>query len=140
MTREQIFEVSPVAERQLPRYFVVPGFVKNSLEPTTKHELVREIVLEHFQATMKEMCTKRRKRELVYRRQVLHYMMKIHTRLSLKSIGEITGRDHTTVIHSVNTIKDLMDTDNIIRNEVNMLSGKISNAVFYGTKMKTLRA
>ncbi|WP_427916910.1 helix-turn-helix domain-containing protein, partial [Stenotrophomonas maltophilia] len=41
------------------------------------------------------------------------------TKNSLKAIGEqFGGRDHTTVILSCQTVKDLMDTDGVFRENV----------------------
>ena len=55
------------------------------------------------------MKAKSRKRELVHPRQVAMYLAKEKTDLSLKSIGyHFGGRDHSTVIHAVQTISDLV--------------------------------
>jgi chromosomal replication initiator protein len=47
----------------------------------------------------------------------------------LKNIGEhFGGRDHTTVIHSCQTVKDLMDTDSFFRENVMELTQKVQLA------------
>ena len=57
------------------------------------------------------------------------YLAKIFTKNSLKTIGEhFGGRDHTTVIHSCQTVKDLMDTDNLFRESVIELQQKVQLA------------
>lgn len=57
---------------------------------------------------------KSRKREVVITRQLVAFYCKGCCGLSLKSIGELIGnRDHTTVIHSVNTIQNLLDIGNL---------------------------
>jgi chromosomal replication initiation ATPase DnaA len=60
----------------------------------------------------KQIESKSRKREIVLARQL--YCVYAKQRLgdiSLKSIGLAIGnRDHTTVIHSIQTVKDLLDT------------------------------
>ena len=44
-------------------------------------------------------------------------------------IGEhFGGRDHTTVIHSCQTVKDLMDTDGVFRENVLELQQKVQLA------------
>ncbi|MHA4801734.1 helix-turn-helix domain-containing protein, partial [Enterococcus faecium] len=54
---------------------------------------------------------------------------KAFTKNSLKTIGEhFGGRDHTTVIHSCQTVKDLMDTDSIFRENVMELTQKVQLA------------
>jgi len=61
---------------------------------------------------MTELKSKSRKRETVFPRQVAMYLMKEFTNLPLKSIGyHFGGRDHSTVIHAVQTISDMLETD-----------------------------
>jgi len=51
------------------------------------------------------------------------------TKNSLKTIGEhFGGRDHTTVIHSCQTVKDLMDTDSLFKESVLELQQKVQLA------------
>lgn len=52
---------------------------------------------------------KSRKQEIAFARQVAMYLSKEMTHYSLKSIGlHFGGRDHTTVIHAVRTIQQLL--------------------------------
>lgn len=56
------------------------------------------------------MKGKSRKKELVFPRQVAMYFAKEYTDLSLKSIGyHFGGRDHSTVIHAIQTISELKE-------------------------------
>ena len=72
------------------------------------------------------LLQKTRKREIVQARQITMYLAKAFTKNSLKTIGEhFGGRDHTTVIHSCQTVKDLMDTDSIFRENVMELTQKV---------------
>ena len=62
---------------------------------------------------------KTRKKEVVQARQVAMYFVKECTTHSLKSIGHhFGGRDHTTVIHSVQLVSDLVDRDKAFRAQV----------------------
>jgi chromosomal replication initiator protein len=50
------------------------------------------------------------------------YLAKNLTNLSLKSIGyHFGGRDHSTVIHAIHTINDLMDTNRDLKDKVTRL-------------------
>ncbi|NLB82022.1 MAG: chromosomal replication initiator protein DnaA [Clostridiaceae bacterium] len=54
----------------------------------------------------------RRNKEFTYPRQIAMYICRELTQLSLPEIGkEFGGRDHSTVIHSINKIKDAMEKD-----------------------------
>jgi chromosomal replication initiator protein len=57
------------------------------------------------------------------------YLAKKFTKSSLKNIGEhFGGFDHTTVIHSCQTVEDLMDTDNEYKEKVDELQQKVHMA------------
>ena len=57
------------------------------------------------------------------------FLAKGFTKNSLKTIGEhFGGRDHTTVIHSCQTVKDLMDTDTMFKENVQELTQKVQLA------------
>lgn len=73
---------------------------------------VIDIVSGYFHLDPDMLIKKTRKREIVMARQIAMYMLKSKTRLSLKAIGMgFGGRDHTTVIHSCQMVRDLMDID-----------------------------
>ena len=72
------------------------------------------------------MKDKIRKKEIVIARQVAMYFSKDFTNHSLKSIGNhFGGRDHSTVIHAVQSVNDMIDTDNIFRNSIQDLKKKL---------------
>lgn len=83
------------------------------------------VVTEHFQVRIADLKSKSRLRSIVIPRQVAMYLAKEMTNLSLKSIGyHFGGRDHSTVIHAIQTVNDLMDTDKEMNNTVHKLSQK----------------
>ncbi len=58
------------------------------------------------------MKGKVKKREIVIPRQVAMYFCKRYTQLTLALIGEnFGGRDHSTVIHALESVEDMMKTD-----------------------------
>ncbi len=72
-------------------------------------DTVQELVADFYNTTIADMKSKSRKREIVYPRQVAMYLAKELTELSLKSIGyHFGGRDHSTVIHAIQLINDLL--------------------------------
>ena len=70
--------------------------------------------------------TPRRSRYLVRPRQIAMYLTKNLTSKSLPEIGRsFSGRDHTTVIHSVKTIDKLRTQNEGIKKEIEKLKNKI---------------
>ncbi len=70
-------------------------------------DTVQELVADFFSITVADLKSKSRKREAVHPRQIAMYLAKEKTDLSLKSIGyHFGGRDHSTVIHAIQTLSD----------------------------------
>jgi len=59
---------------------------------------------------------KTRARKFVQARQIIHYFAKKYTNLSIRDIGAEVGlKDHATVIYSIKTVQNLIDTDKKFR-------------------------
>ncbi len=76
-------------------------------------EQIQRVVCEYFQIPDDLLRGKSRKQEIAFARQVAMYFSKEMTRYSLKSIGlHFGGRDHTTVIHAVQTVQEALRSTN----------------------------
>ncbi|MDA3614931.1 chromosomal replication initiator protein DnaA [Polluticaenibacter yanchengensis] len=106
--------------------------LRNHIKTSSKEitiENIQKMVCEYFDVGYEKLQQKTRKREIVQARQITMYLAKAFTKNSLKTIGEhFGGRDHTTVIHSCQTVKDLMDTDNVFKENVLELQQKVQLA------------
>ena len=104
---------------------VLRNFVKSSSKEITI-DTIQKMVCEYFDVSYDKLLQKTRKREIVQARQITMFLAKAFTKNSLKTIGEhFGGRDHTTVIHSCQTVKDLMDTDSLFKESVLELQQKV---------------
>ncbi|MFZ4057915.1 MAG: chromosomal replication initiator protein DnaA [Ferruginibacter sp.] len=107
---------------------VLRNFVKSSSKEITI-DAIQKMVCEYFDVPYDKLLQKTRKREIVQARQITMFLAKAFTKNSLKTIGEhFGGRDHTTVIHSCQTVKDLMDTDSLFKESVMELQQKVQLA------------
>lgn len=89
-------------------------------------DYIQKTVSEFFKVTIDQLKDKTRKKEIVMARQLAMYFSKEYTNLSLKTIGyHFGGRDHSTVIHAVQTVNDLYDTDNTFKRSVDELKKKL---------------
>lgn len=89
-------------------------------------ENITKIVTAHTGVLKEEITSPIRKRDLTYVRHICMFLSKRYIDTSLKDIGEyFGGRDHTTVIHAHTAIKDSMDTNEIVRGEVQFFMDKI---------------
>ncbi|MDO4695377.1 chromosomal replication initiator protein DnaA [Porphyromonas sp.] len=80
---------------------------------------VIKTVCSYYDIAMDDVKGRSRKREIVLARQICMYISKEHTDASLVAIGrELGRRDHTTVLYATRTVKDIMDTSNVVRQQV----------------------
>jgi len=90
---------------------VMKNFVKTAAREMTI-ENIQKLVCDYYHVAYDRLLTKTRKREVVLARQITMYFAKKFTKQSLKTIGDhFGGFDHTTVIHSCQTVENLMETD-----------------------------
>ncbi len=89
-------------------------------------ENIAKLVAEHFELSVEKLKSKTRKRSVVVARQLSMFFAKNFTNKSLKAIGNnFGGRDHSTVIHSVRAIQDMMDTDLLFKDTVSEIEKKL---------------
>jgi hypothetical protein len=92
------------------------------------------LVCDNTYMTREEAMSKTRKREVVMGRYMIMTILKEFTEASLKTIGEhLGGRDHSTVIHGLETLEDLMFTDKILRVQFQNLKEIVVMALYEKT-------
>jgi chromosomal replication initiator protein len=89
-------------------------------------EQIQQIVCEYFGMDEDLVRARTRKREVVQARQVAMYFSKQFTKHSLKTIGlKFGGRDHSTVIHGVQSVENQIETDPRYREIIDELRHKL---------------
>ena len=85
-------------------------------------EEIQKRVAEHFSMRLTDMSSARRARAVARPRQVAMYLAKQLTQRSLPEIGRRFGnRDHTTVMHAVSRVGELMSRDAGFAEDVELL-------------------
>jgi len=89
-------------------------------------DFIQKTVSEYFKVDLESLKSKIKKREIVIPRQVAMYFCKRYTQLTLALIGEnFGGRDHSTVIHALESVEDMMKTDSNFKSSVEELGKKL---------------
>ena len=105
-----------------PNIYECKKILKNFINSNTKSinvEHIQNLVASYFNLNIQELLSPRRSRSLARPRQIAMYLAKQHTTNSLPDIGrKFSNRDHTTVIHAVKKIDELIEKDNGIRQSV----------------------
>lgn len=90
-------------------------------------EDIQRHVADHYNLRMTDMLSPRRARPVARPRQVAMYLAKSMTEHSLPEIGrKFGGRDHTTIIHGVRKIEDLLQADRQLAADVETLKRRIA--------------
>ena len=85
-------------------------------------EGVRGLVAEKWGVTVDGLTSRRRTKNLTVPRQVAMYLMRDLLELPLVEIGRhFGGRDHSTVIHSVQKVENSIEGDTFMRDRVDEL-------------------
>ena len=105
--------------------------LENLINPDVKKEvtpqLIMEVVAEHFNISVDQIMSKSRTKDIALPRQIVMYLCKNMTSLPLESIGRlIGGRDHSTILHGVNKVKDEFDRDKDFKQTVETIQKKIN--------------
>jgi chromosomal replication initiator protein len=92
-----------------------------SYDRRTTIDEIQKKVAEHFNISVKEMQSSRRARTVARPRQIAMYLAKLLTLRSLPEIGRKFDRDHTTVMHAVRKVEELIKEDSSVAESVEVL-------------------
>ncbi len=106
----------------------VRALIKHNVKPNrgvSIDEVVRRIA-QYYEVPEKSIYEKTRKKEVVKPRQIIMYVLREEFAVSYPSIGEkLGGRDHTTVIHSCEKIKEEMKNSSSLEQELDHIRALI---------------
>ncbi len=95
--------------------------------PSITPEYIVEIVSQHFNLNPSDITSKKRPRDISYPRQIVMYLCRTLTDMSLPQIGYSLGkRDHTTIIHGYEKISLEIKTDTNLQNTISILTKRIT--------------
>lgn len=100
--------------------------VLRSYERRITIDEIQRKVAEHYALRLQDMHSARRSRNVARPRQVAMFLCKKMTPRSLPEIGrKFGGRDHTTVMHAVRKVEELMQEDIGFADDVKILMRKL---------------
>ena len=101
---------------------VDPGNVPNEVMV----ERIIRVVCKKYGVTEEDIKSKKKTDTVTNARQVAIYFIRKNTDLSLDEIGKIFGRDHSTVIYSLNKIDLNMKTVKFFDSEIDAMANELS--------------
>ncbi|MCA9393537.1 MAG: chromosomal replication initiator protein DnaA [Candidatus Omnitrophica bacterium] len=89
-------------------------------------EMIQKTVAQFFAVTTADLQAKRRNKNIVLARQVAMYLSRNLAQMSYPEIGNaFGGKDHTTVLHSCNKIKTVIETDEDLKTSIRKLTTQL---------------
>jgi chromosomal replication initiator protein len=107
---------------------VLKDLISDEQGPQITAAIIMAATAEYFSVTMEELQGSNRSRTLVNARQIAMYLCRELTELSLPRIGaSFGGKDHTTVMHAVKKITNLMSERRATYTQVTELTARIKS-------------
>ncbi len=92
----------------------------------TSAKKIAESVAEFYNISMEDLIKQSRKKEFVKPRQIAMYLIRRELDNSFPSIGDFFGgRDHTTVMHAVGKVENLLTTKASFKQELDLILDKL---------------
>ena len=93
-------------------------------------QTIIEKTCDYFRISKEDIVSQKRSREIALPRQIAMYFIRTMTDTSYDEIGKLLGgRDHTTVMSGINKIRDQIQTDNQLKEQVENVGQKIRPGV-----------
>ncbi len=86
-------------------YYVMPGLKQTEV----RFDQVIKTVCEVLQADKRKVLTPNRSKNLVFARNMCYFIFRRYFSMTLKEIGQSFDRDHTTIIHGIQTFQNDID-------------------------------
>ncbi len=110
---------------------MISDVLKDLVRAHTKELTIADIqkkIAEYYQIRVSDLSSAKRSRCFVRPRHIAMFLAKNLTPHSFPVIGKaFGGRDHTTVIHAINTVSILLERDKILREDVALLRQSLEN-------------
>ena len=105
---------------------VLANIIANPKKKSVTLKQIVETVTNFYDLDNEDLRGSSRKKEIVNPRQIAMYLMREEINASFPSIGyELGGRDHTTAMHACEKIKQTVDKDEQLRQEVDLIRQRL---------------
>lgn len=109
-----------IARQQLKDIYTLPNVGNISIEN------IQKVIADNYQISLQELRSKSRAQKYVIPRHIALYIAKELTEYTFTELGnEFGGKDHSTVMHACDNIKDKIKTDSSFAQRINSLIKEI---------------
>lgn len=105
---------------------LVSDSITNQATGIINTDIIQKIVCDYYNVSVNEIKSTKREKRIAFTRHIAIYLSRKLTEYSLDEIGkEFGGRDHTTVMASVNKVENLLKTDSTYADTLRILEKQI---------------
>lgn len=88
-----------------------------------------DLICHFYDENIEDVKSKKRNMEYVNPRFISMFFIKKYTRFTLKKIGLLFNRHHTSVIHAIKTVKDISDYDQSFKKDLTEIENQIKKVL-----------
>lgn len=101
---------------------VLSKIISDTEEVEITIELIKNTIVSFYDLKENDLESKKRSKNIALPRQIGMYLSRKLTDLSLLKIASSFNRDHSTVIHGIDKIEDLVKTDNKVKDDIEKIT------------------
>ena len=105
---------------------VLSGVISGTVPPALVAEQIIENISKRYNVSIEDIKGKKRTTEIALARHISIYVIRNVTNLSLQNTAKIFGRDHTTILSSIDVIKNKMAEDSSFEYEITNICNEFS--------------
>ena len=105
---------------------VLSGVISGTVPPALVAEQIIENISKRYNVSIEDIKGKKRTTEIALARHISIYVIRNVTNLSLQNTAKIFGRDHTTILSSIDVIKSKMAEDSSFEYEITNICNEFS--------------
>lgn len=104
---------------------MIEDLIKTKTKLLTSQKILK-VVGDYFSLELSNLLGKSRQKEIVYPRQIVMYLLRKELDFSFPKIGkELSGKDHTTIIHGVGKIEKEIKYNENIQKDLELIKNKL---------------
>lgn len=116
-----IDSVSTILKRRFPT-----GTIETTIDTTA----IQKVIANHFQIKMSDLMGQSRQQKFVIARHIAMFLSKEITGLQIVAIANAFGKkDHTTVLHAMSKVKELLEKDDDFRGNFIQIKRKLDQLI-----------
>lgn len=89
-------------------------------------EVIINIVSEHENISVPDILSKKRDKDIALARQIAMYLSRKYTSMSSTDIAAVFEKDHSTVLHAIKKVEEIIETDPLKAADINTIVKKLN--------------